>query len=186
MGINFLTRSQTKISPTKAVTYTRHFSVDREVKKIKDSGDKITHQGWHNWGIQLHIQNNYNSCKWLCIKPGIQERGTECEERGEWGECYILGNVTKRSGECHQTFQGMSSNIPGNVIKNSGECHQTFRRISPNIPGNVVRHSGECHQTFRGMSSKNPGNVIKHSRECPQTFRGILPIFGVKEDVKHL
>ena len=43
MEINFPTRSQTKISPTKAVTYQRHFFVDREVKKIKGSGDKIAH-----------------------------------------------------------------------------------------------------------------------------------------------
>ena len=33
-AINFPTRSQTKISPTKAVTYPRHFFVDREVKKL--------------------------------------------------------------------------------------------------------------------------------------------------------
>ena len=45
MGINLPTRSQTKISPTKAVMYPRHFFVDREVKKIKGSWDKIVHQG---------------------------------------------------------------------------------------------------------------------------------------------
>ena len=45
MEINFPTRSQTKISPKKAVTYPRHFFVDREVKKIKGSWDKIAHQG---------------------------------------------------------------------------------------------------------------------------------------------
>ena len=66
----------------------------------------------------------------LCIKPGIQERGTECGERGKWEECYI----------------------PGNVAKHSGECPQTFRRILSNIPGNVAKHSGECSRTFRGMS----------------------------------
>ena len=26
----------------------------------------------------------------LCIKPEIQERGTECEERGEWGDFIII------------------------------------------------------------------------------------------------
>ena len=36
--------------------------------------------------------------RWLCIKPGIQEQGTECGERGECGECYISGNVAKHSG----------------------------------------------------------------------------------------
>ena len=52
------------------------------------------------------------------IKPGIQERGTESGERGEWGECYIPGkNVLKHSGECRQTFREMSPNIPGNVAK---------------------------------------------------------------------
>ena len=90
--------------------------------------------------------------KRLCIKPGIQERGAECGERGEWGECYISGNVAKHSGEYPQTFQGISSNIPGNVFKHSGEYHQTFRGMWPNIPGNVIKHSGEYRQAFRGMS----------------------------------
>ena len=43
----------------------------------------------------------------LCIKPGIQERGTECGERGN-GRNVI--------------YRGMSSNIPGNIAKHSGEC----------------------------------------------------------------
>ena len=47
MGINFPTRSEIKISPTKAVTSPRHFFVDREVKKIKDSGDKIAHRSYN-------------------------------------------------------------------------------------------------------------------------------------------
>ena len=59
MGISFPTKSQTEISPTKAVTYPRHFFANREVKKIKGSRDKIVHQ-------ILHIQqNNYNSSKLL-------------------------------------------------------------------------------------------------------------------------
>ena len=45
MEINFPTRSQTKISPTKAVTYPRHFFVDREIRKIKGSWDKFGYQG---------------------------------------------------------------------------------------------------------------------------------------------
>ena len=40
----------------------------------------------------------------LCIKPGIQERRTECGNGG---------NVI---------FRGMSPNIPGNIVKHSGEC----------------------------------------------------------------
>ena len=35
--------------------------------------------------------------EWLYIKPVIQERGTECGERGQ---CYIPGNVAKHSREC--------------------------------------------------------------------------------------
>ena len=118
----------------------------------------------------------------LCIKPGIQERGTECEERDEYGECYIPGNVAKHSGECPQTFRGMSSNIPRNVAKHSRECPQTFRGMSPNIPGNVLKHSGECRQIFRGMSPNIPGknniwhvacsmwHVVKHSVESMKDF----------------
>ena len=34
MRMNFSTRSQTKVSPTKAITYPRHIFVDREAKKI--------------------------------------------------------------------------------------------------------------------------------------------------------
>ena len=89
----------------------------------------------------------------LCIKPVIQERGTECGEHREWGECYIPGNATKHSGVCCQTFRGMSSNIPGNVAKHPGVCCQTFRGMSPKISRNVLKHSGECCQTFRGTSS---------------------------------
>ena len=40
MEINFPTRSK-KISPTRAVTYPRHVFADREVKKIKDYGEKL-------------------------------------------------------------------------------------------------------------------------------------------------
>ena len=45
MGVNFPTRSQTKTSLAKAVMYPKHFFVDRVVKKIKGSGEKIAHQG---------------------------------------------------------------------------------------------------------------------------------------------
>ena len=82
----------------------------------------------------------------LCIKPRIHEQGTECEERGDWRECYILGNVAKHFGECPQTFRGMSPNIPGNVAKHSG---------------NALKYSGEFHQTFRGMSQNIRENVAK-------------------------
>ena len=123
----------------------------------------------------------------LCIKPGIQERGTECGERGEWGECYIPENVAKHSGKCCKTFRRMSpklsSNIPGNVAKHSGVCHKTFRGMSPNIPENATKYSGKCRQTFGGTSPNIPGNVIKNSGERRQTFQRMLPIFGVKSMV---
>ena len=63
-------------------------------------------------------------------KPRIQEQGTECRERGEWGKCYILGNTAKHSGECPQTFRQMSPNILGNVPKHS-------RGMSSNIHCNI-------------------------------------------------
>ena len=114
----------------------------------------------------------------LCIKPGIQERGTECGERAEW--CggrggYIPLNVAKHSRECPETSRGMSPNIPGNVLKHSGECPQIFRGMSPNILGNVLKYSGECWQTFRGMFLNIPGNIAKYFGECPKTFRGMSP-----------
>ena len=96
----------------------------------------------------------------LCIKPGIQERGTEYGECGELEKCYIPENVVKHSREYPQRFRGVSSNLSGNVGKYSGECCQTFRGMSPkfrgkspNVPGNIFKHSGECPQTFLGMSS---------------------------------
>ena len=65
MGINFLTRSETKISPIKAVTYPRYSFVDREVKKGKGSGNKITHQGW---------QNNYNASElWVKLNCDLKK-----------------------------------------------------------------------------------------------------------------
>ena len=106
----------------------------------------------------------------LCIKPGIQERGTEYGECGELEECYIPGNVVKHSREYPQRFRGVSSNLSGNVGKCSGECCQTFRGMPSKIPGNVAKHSGEYLQTFRGMSPNIPGNVLKYSWECRQTL----------------
>ena len=116
----------------------------------------------------------------LYIKPGIQERGTECGEcgnggRGGGGWCYIPGNVAKHSGERPQTLRGMSPNILGNVLKHSGECPQTFQGKSSNIPGNIAKYFGECPQTFQGMSPNIPVNVAKHSRECPKTSQGMSP-----------
>ena len=118
---------------------------------------------------------SYICFKGLCIKTGIQERGTECRERGEWGKCYILGNVAKHSWDCPQTIQGMSWNIPENVLEYSWECCQTFLRMLPNIPGNVAKHSKECPQTFQGMFQNIPGNVAKNSGECRKTFWRMSP-----------
>ena len=47
-----------------------------------------------------------NITKRLCVKPGIQERGTECGQRGEWGECCIPGNVAKHEQtKCTETYK---------------------------------------------------------------------------------
>ena len=84
--------------------------------------------------------NNGNTNYMLFIKPGIQERGTECEECAERGEC-LLG------------FRGISQRIPGNVII------LTFQGMFHKIPGNVRRDSGECPRRFRGMFERIPGNL---------------------------
>ena len=111
--------------------------LSRHQLDIKTETGHITEQ-YVNF-IQYHVFP-----EGLCIKTGIRERGTEYEERGEWEECYILGNVAKHSGECPQTFRGRSPNILENVSKHSGECRQIFRGMPPNIPGNVLKYSGEC------------------------------------------
>ena len=107
--------------------------------------------------VFIQLLNGYE-----CIKPGIQERGTECRERREWGESYIPKNVAKHSGECPQTFWAMPSNIPGNV-KHSNECHQTFRGLQPNLPENVAKHSGEYPQTFSIFQSVLVLELVKCS-----------------------
>ena len=84
----------------------------------------------------------------LCIKPGIQERGTECRQlfRGMYSD--ILGNVTKHFGECLQIFRGISSNIPGNVIKHSGECRQTFQGMLATFGVKEDNHLTGLHLEF--------------------------------------
>ena len=80
--------------------------------------------------------------KRLFLKPGMQERGTECGECGESGEC-LLG------------FRGISKRIPGNVII------LTFPGMFKKIPRNVRRDSGECSRRFRGMFERIPGMFKK-------------------------
>ena len=87
----------------------------------------------------------------LFIKPGIQERGTECEERGE----------------CSLGFRGILQRIPGNVII------LTFRGMFKRIPGNVLEDTEECFRRFRGIFERIPGNVQEDSEECSRRFRGI-------------
>ena len=81
------------------------------------------------------------------MKPGIQERGTECGECGERRE-FLLG------------FQGML------LFQHSGECSKNFRGMFEEIPANVEEDSGECSKRFRGMLKKIPGNVREDSEEC--------------------
>ena len=121
----------------------------------------------------------HTSLQRLFIKPGKQERGTECGECGERGECSlgfrgnviiltfrgmfqrIPGNVEEDSGECSRGFRGMFEEIPGNVQEDSGE-----------IPGNVQENSGECLRGFRGMFKKIPGNAQEDFGESK--FRFVL------------
>ena len=83
--------------------------------------------------------------KRLFLKPGMQERGTECGECGERGEC-LLG------------FRGISKRIPGNVQEDSEECSKRFWGMFKKIPGNVREDSG---------------NVQEDSGEYSRRLRGI-------------
>ena len=78
------------------------------------------------------------SCRRLFIKPGIQERGTECGKCGERWEC-SLG------------FRGISQRIPGNVRKDSGEYSKRFWGILVKIPGNVGKDSRECSKRLNAL-----------------------------------
>ena len=154
-------------------------------KYASDSGSEIDHKD-----LRRTFFCAFNSAWWflsfsffrLCIKPGIQERGTECREPGEWGECYIPGNVAKHSVECPQTFRGMSSNIPGNVAKHSGECPKTFRGMSPNIPGNVPKIPenvaklpsliSECFTVHYVLISSNQSEYLYSCPVCKNVLKG--------------
>ena len=118
----------------------------------------------------MEIKKKNRSNYWLCMKIGIQERGTECRERGEWGECYIPGNVAKHSGECRQSFRGISSNIPGSV-----EYRQAFRGMSQNIPGNVVKLLSslisECFTVHYVLISSNQSEYLYSFPVC----KNVLP-----------
>ena len=111
----------------------------------------------------LKIELNCYKENRLFIKPGIQERGTECGECGEWAFRRTLkkipGNAQQDSGEWSRRFRGMLNKIPGNAQQDSGECSKRFR---------------ECSKRFRGMFQKIPGNAQEDSGECSKRFRGIL------------
>ena len=97
------------------------------------------------------IVHEKRSSRRLFIKPGIQERGTECRECGEHGKCSV-------------GFRGISQRIPGNVII------LTFRGMLKKIPGNVEEDSGEYSKRFRRKLVKIPRNVDKDSRECSKRY----------------
>ena len=63
--------------------------------------------------------------KRLFLKPGTKERGTEC------GEC-------EERGECSLGFRGISQRIPGNVII------LTFGEMLKKILGNAQKYFREC------------------------------------------
>ena len=65
-----------------------------------------------NWIVYF---KKFDNIYWLLIKPGIQERGTECS-RGLRGMLKkIPGNVREDSGECSRRFRGMLKKILGNL-----------------------------------------------------------------------
>ena len=78
------------------------------------------------------IVHEKRSSRRLFIKPGIQERGTECRECGERGKC-SLG------------FRGISQRIPGNVII------LTFWGMLTKVPGNVEEDSRECSKRLNAL-----------------------------------
>ena len=102
----------------------------------------------------------------LCVKPGKQERGMECGERGEQGECYIPGMSSKIIGKCREKFPGMLWKILGIVLKHCGKCRWTFR----GIPGNVAKYSRECPRKIERIFENNLGHVVKHSVESMKDF----------------
>ena len=87
---------------------------------------------------------------WLCIKTGIQKRGTEC-------------------GKCFQIFQRMSSNILKNVAKHSGECRQTFWGMSPNITVPDVSWSSHQKCSMKTWCSFNFTKLTKENT-CAWVF----------------
>ena len=97
------------------------FQMDKNIKKKKKKNIFL----WKHCVLTLFCESNVgesSSTKCviqirLCIKPGIQGRGTECWECGGCGECYSGEGSGEHSGECPETFRGISQNIPGNVAK---------------------------------------------------------------------
>ena len=116
---------------------------------------------WILRNFQTYFEEHLEDVR-LLIKPGIQERGTECGECGERGECSLGSRgmlLCYYSRECWRRFLGMFEKIPGNVQKDSGECWKRFRGMFKRIPGNVQKDSGECSKGFRGMFEKIPGKL---------------------------
>ena len=64
-------------------------------KSIIALQNKFKHKGKFNF-IEANQKQIEKEISRLCIKPGIQERETEC---GEWEECYIPGNAAKHFGK---------------------------------------------------------------------------------------
>ena len=105
----------------------------------------------------------YSISCWLFIKPGMQERGTECGECRERRECSLefRGISWRISGNVLiLAFRGMLEKLPGNVRGDSGKCSRRFRGMSKKIPGNAIKNSGVCSRRLRGMFGKIPGNAF--------------------------
>ena len=113
----------------------------------------------------------------LFIKPGIRERGTECGECRERGECSqgLWGMFSfYYSGECSRRFRGMSQKIPANVPEVSRECSRSFQGMFQKFPGNVPEDSEEFYQRFWWMLLKILGNAQEDFGECSERFWGMF------------
>ena len=100
------------------------------------------------------LYKNYDQKQGLFIKPGIQERETECGNAGN------VGNLDQDSGESLKGFRGML------LFYCSGECSKRFRGMFKRIPANAQEDSGKCSRGFREMFKRILGNIRKESGKC--------------------
>ena len=76
--------------------------------------------------ISVKLQSNFIEIiprHGLFIKPGIQEWGTACRERGECSLGFRGMHSFWHSGECLRRFREMLLTIPRNAREDSEECY---------------------------------------------------------------